>query len=105
MQFADGLYARGLHDLAIREYMTLLRDTPAFGKMDQVLYRIAESYRGAGNVAAADLFYKRVLREHPQSAYRHRAELRRAETVVLLEQLVLAAGGFLLRIPIGRGML
>lgn len=86
MQFADGLYARGLHDLAVREYMTLLRDSPSFGKMDQVLYRIAESYRGSGNVAAADLFYKRVLREYPQSPYRYRAELRRAELFVTASQ-------------------
>lgn len=86
MQFADGLYARGLHDLAIREYMALLRDAPAFPKLDQVLYRIAESYRETGNVAAADLFYRRVVREHAQSLYRHRAELRRAELFVAADR-------------------
>lgn len=86
MQFADGLYARGLHDLAIREYMALLRDSPSFQKMDQVLYRIAESYREAGNAAAADLFYRRVVREHPQSLYRHRAELRRADLFIAANQ-------------------
>ncbi|MBU4460992.1 MAG: hypothetical protein KJ579_10520 [Verrucomicrobia bacterium] len=86
MQFADGLYARGLHDLAIREYMALLRDSPTFPKMDQVLYRIAESYRETGNGAAADLFYRRVVREHAQSLYRHRAELRRAELFVAANQ-------------------
>ncbi|OQW96265.1 MAG: hypothetical protein BWK77_05590 [Verrucomicrobia bacterium A1] len=86
MQFADGLYARGLHDLAIREYMALLRDSPTFPKMDQVLYRIAESYRETGNGAAADLFYRRVVREHAQSLYRHRAELRRAELFIAANQ-------------------
>lgn len=86
MQFADGLYARGLHDLAIREYMALMRDWPAYPKTDLVLYRVAESYRELGNVAAADLFYRRVLNEFPDGEFKHRAGLRRAELFVTAGQ-------------------
>ncbi len=35
-QFADGLYARGLYDLAIREYMALLRADSNYPHLDQV---------------------------------------------------------------------
>lgn len=86
MQFADGLYLRGLHDLAVKEYMVILRDAQGFPKMDQVLYRIAECYRESGNSAAADLFYKRVIREFVASPFRFKAELRRAELFVTATQ-------------------
>lgn len=91
MQFADGLYLRGLHDLAVKEYMVLLRDAQTFEKMDQVLYRIAECYRESGNSAAADLFYRRVIREQPESPFRFKAELRRAELFVTAAQYADAA--------------
>ncbi|MCX7819014.1 MAG: tetratricopeptide repeat protein [Kiritimatiellae bacterium] len=78
-QFADGLYARGLYELALREYMAILRVAPQYSALDQVLYRVGECYRERGNVAAADLFYRRVIAEHPNSPFRARAELRRAE--------------------------
>lgn len=78
-QFADGLYARGLYELALREYMAILRAAPQYPALDQVLYRVAECYRERGNVAAADLFYRRVINEYPTSPFRMRADLRRAE--------------------------
>lgn len=85
-EFADGLYARGLYELAIREYMALLRAVPNYDKLDQVLYRLAESYRETDNPAAADLFYRRVIAEHPASPFRLRAELRRAELFIAVGQ-------------------
>ncbi len=91
-QFADGLYARGLHDLAIREYMALLRAHPDYARLDQVLYRLAESYRETGNPAAADLFYRRVIQEFPASPFRRRAELRRAELFLAANQAADAIG-------------
>jgi len=85
-QFADGLYARGLHELALREYMAILRAAPDYPALDQVLYRVAECYRERGNVAAADLFYRRVINEHPNSPFRMRADLRRAELFLSAQQ-------------------
>lgn len=86
MQFADGLFARGLHDLALKEYMTLLRESPQYGKLDQVLFRIGECYRGQTNSVAADLFYRRTANEYPKSDYRFRAEFRRAEAMAVEEK-------------------
>ena len=80
-QFADGLFARGLYDLALREYMSALRDHPGYPRIDQVLYRIGECYRELGNPPAAALFYRRVMSEHPAGAARPRAEFRLAEAL------------------------
>lgn len=77
--FADGLFARGLHDLALREYMRALRETPKHPAMPLVLFRIGECYRAQTNAAAANLFYRRVAEEHPAHPVRFRAEFRRAE--------------------------
>jgi tetratricopeptide (TPR) repeat protein len=77
--FADGLFARGLHDLALREYMRALRETPGHPAMPLVLFRIGECYRAQTNAVAANLFYRRVMEEHPAHPARFRAEFRRAE--------------------------
>lgn len=79
LRFADGLYVREMHDMAVREYLVLVRDFPQFDKLDTVLFRIAECYRRLGERAGAERFYRRVMTEFPTSPYRFRAELRRAE--------------------------
>lgn len=80
MQFADGLFARGLYDLALDEYLRITRDSATFEQVDVALYRVGESYRRLGEPGAADRFYLRVMREHPDSPYARRAEFRSAET-------------------------
>ncbi|OGV44487.1 MAG: hypothetical protein A2X46_01495 [Lentisphaerae bacterium GWF2_57_35] len=82
MQFADGIFSRGMYDMAIPEYLNLLRDFPSYAKNDVALFRLAESYRHTGNKGGADRFYRRVVTEHPASAYRFRSEFRRAELFV-----------------------
>ena len=82
MQFADGLYVRGLYDLALAEYLKLSREAEDFARMDLVLYRIGECHRRLDNIGAAERFYLRVLREHPDSAVTERARFRRAEAVL-----------------------
>ncbi len=84
MYFADGLYARGLYDLALDEYLKLSREDETFDRMDLVLYRIGECHRRLDNPGAAERFYLRVLREHPDSTSAPRAEFRRAEGFVTL---------------------
>ncbi len=86
MQFADGLYVRGLYDMAIKEYFSLLRDYPSYDNIDAVLFRIAESYRFVKNPGAAERFYKRLLTEYPDSEFRHRAGFRRAELYIENEE-------------------
>jgi tetratricopeptide (TPR) repeat protein len=79
LQFADGLYSRGMYELAIREYLSFLAGATNGASADLALYRIAESYRHLGNRVAADAAYKRVYAEHPTGEYHFRAGLRRAE--------------------------
>lgn len=82
LQFADGLYVRGLYDLALDEYLVLSREAESFDRMDLVLYRIGECHRRMNNPEAAERFFQRVLREHPGSEYEPRAAFRRAELFV-----------------------
>lgn len=86
VQFADGLYVRGLYDLALDEYLHVSRQTDDYDRSDMVLYRIGECHRRLDNPLAAERFYQRVMREYPQSDYAQRAEFRRAETMVMLER-------------------
>ena len=79
MQFADGMYARGLYDMAIKEYLLLVRDNPDYPAIDTAFFRIAESYRRLKKTSGAMRFYQRLVVEHPDSDVRYRAELRMAE--------------------------
>lgn len=82
MQFADGLFARNLYELARDEYLKLSRLPEGVERLDMVLYRIGECYRRLDNPAVAERFYLRVLTEFPSSDYALRAEFRRAEIFV-----------------------
>jgi TolA-binding protein len=77
-RLADGLFARGMYELALREYQTLA-DQPALTNREMVLYRLAESLRGLGRAEQADAAYARVVAEFPASRYARRAALRQAE--------------------------
>jgi TolA-binding protein len=81
LQFANGLYVRGLYDLALDEYLRISREAETFEYLDQVLYRIGECHRRLDNPQAAERFYVRVLREYPEGAYSFRAAFRRAEVL------------------------
>lgn len=82
MQFADGMYVRGLYDMAVEEYLGLLHEAAGFPKMDVVLFRAGECYRQMGNKKSADEFYRRLAREFPESPQRFKGDLRRAELFV-----------------------
>ena len=77
--FADGLYRRGLHEMALKEYQLLLQEHPEYEKADAVLFRMAESYRHMGNIPAARRYYARLAMTLKDSDFRERADFRRAE--------------------------
>ena len=79
LQFADGIYTRGLHESAVGEYLALLRDFPDAPEAAAALFRTGECYRQLGNAQGAERFYRRVAAEHPGTPLADRAELRRAE--------------------------
>jgi tetratricopeptide (TPR) repeat protein len=96
VRLADGLFARGMYDLALREY-SAVADQTSLTNRDVVLYRMAESQRALGRAAEADALYGQVITGFPARVAAQRAALRRAETA-------LAAGRFdeVVRVLAGR---
>jgi len=79
LQFADGLYTRGIHDMAAKEYTAILSSNPKGTHVDQVLFRRGECYRLTDNRVGADKDFRRIYMEFVQSAFRFRAGFRRAD--------------------------
>ena len=78
LQFADGLYARGMHELAAREYEGFLRQYPKHSKADTAYFRLGECYRHLRDPVRAERSFKRVFDGFPKSALRLKAGFRRA---------------------------
>lgn len=78
MLFADGLYARGMHDLALKEYAALLKAFPDGASNDAAMFRLAECLRLQGDNATAGRFYSHVVVHFRESPFRLRAAYRRA---------------------------
>jgi len=78
LRFADGLFAREMYDLAVREYAAILRAFPEGGQNDAATFRLAEGLRLTGDVETAGRFYGRVVASFRESPYRLRAAYRRA---------------------------
>ena len=83
MQFADGLYSRGMWETALKEYQACLAQHPQNVSNDVVTYRMGECYRSLGRTNEADQAYQRVFDDFAEGEFHYRAGLRRAE---LMEQ-------------------
>lgn len=83
LQFADGLYSRGMWETALKEYQAYLVQNPRQASTDAVIYRLGECYRALGRTNEAEQAYQRVFDEFAEGEFHYRAGLRRAE---LLEQ-------------------
>ncbi len=79
MQFADGLYRRGMYDLAVREYSTIVTNAIRMEFLDIALFRLGESQRFLGNEGEAVAAYETLIADYPGSLFRDRAVFRRAE--------------------------
>ncbi len=79
LQFADGLYARQMYDVALAEYTQFIKANPASKSGAAVYFRIGECQRKLKNPPAAEKAYHRVYAKYPQSTFIHRALFRRAE--------------------------
>lgn len=77
VQLSDGLYRRGMYDLAAREYERLAGEKGLEG-MDAVLFRLGECLRRSGKMPEAEKAYDRLLKEYPASAYSMRSRLQGA---------------------------
>ncbi len=78
MQFADALFARGLYDLAAREYKALA-EQPRGTHADVAAYRLGEVLRQQGRADDAHAAYAGVEARFPGSAAALRAGFRMAE--------------------------
>ena len=78
MRFADGLFARQMHDLALREYAAILRAFPDGDRNDAATFRLAESLRLTQDYETAARFYGQVVAQFRDSPYRLRSAYRRA---------------------------
>lgn len=82
VQFADGLFSRGLFGLARQEYESLLVQAAPDVPRDVVLFRLAECHRELGNKRGAEQAYRTLMESLPDSPYRFQAAFRRAELYV-----------------------
>ena len=78
LQLADGLYSRGMYELAAREYEAFLAEFPDSKRADVALFRLGESYRQQGRNVDAEKAYRRVMVEFPRSEHRFQAGFKRA---------------------------
>jgi len=81
-ELADGLYARQVYDLAIREYESIVTDHPTFKDLDIVYYRLGEAYGKTGDKEKSQKAYRDLLEKFPKSAFAGRSSLRRAEELI-----------------------
>lgn len=81
VQFADGLFSRGLYDLAVREYLAAATNGAA-GASDVASYRAAECFRLMGQPERAAELYRQVADQQPAGRYAGRAAFRHAELAV-----------------------
>jgi len=82
LRFADGLYLRGMYEAAVGEYLAFLKADPPAESLPEALYRAADCYRHLGNRVGADLFFRRLASECPDSPYAARAQVRRAAALL-----------------------
>lgn len=78
LQFAAGLYTRGMYDLAVQEYSAILKEFPEGECADAVTFRLAESLRLRGDGPLAARLYSRVVAKFRESPFQLRAAYRRA---------------------------
>lgn len=76
VRLADGLFARGLHDLALTEYQTLLDEYPAFEGRATLLFRAGESARALNRDERASALYREAVSVGGDTPAAHRARLR-----------------------------
>jgi TolA-binding protein len=86
LQFADGLFSRGMYELASKEYQGFLTDLPASARADVAHFRLGECFQRLGDRAAADKEYRHVFNVYTNSAYRAKAAFSRADMFMELKQ-------------------
>ncbi|HTL47533.1 MAG TPA: tetratricopeptide repeat protein [Verrucomicrobiae bacterium] len=79
--FADGLYARNMYDMAATEYQNLIKEAPDHPRTRDASYRLAESYFFLKQYDKAMAGYQAWLAKFPSEAQADSAKLRIAESL------------------------
>ncbi len=82
LNFANGLYARGMYKLAIKEFNGYLADNPDTTNNPAIYFRLGESYRELGKLSDADRAYRIVFNKYGNSKYALKAGCRRADLFI-----------------------
>ncbi len=77
--FADGLYARGMYDMASAEYEKLIAEMPSHSRTPDALFRLAESFFFQNKTAEAAPLYEKFLASYADRPQAETARLRTAE--------------------------
>ena len=85
IRLADGLHARGLHEMALEEYERILEEHGEFDGRDTLLYRAGESARQLGRATTATLYYRQAI-AGTERAPAMRARMRLAEMAMRNEE-------------------
>ena len=75
MEFANGLYARGMYGPAVSEYKSFLSDFPKSELRDAARFRLGESLRRTGETSSARKELVKVFEEYPKSPFARKAGL------------------------------
>lgn len=86
LQFADGLYARGMYRVAAPEYEAFLEAHPDKPSADAAHFRLGECYRQMGDLLEAQREFGVVFSKYPESEFRARAGFKRASIFKQVEQ-------------------
>jgi TolA-binding protein len=79
LRFADGLYARGMYEMAAGEYRAFLDTNPRGDGVDAAWYRMGESLLNTGRKREAEAALKKVVFDYPASPFLYKAGFRVAE--------------------------
>lgn len=77
--FADGLYARSMYDMAAAEYQRLIQEAPQHPRAADAGFRLAESFFFLEKYPEAIEHYKAWLEHYPALPQRETAQLRLAD--------------------------
>ncbi len=91
IDFADGLFKRGMYDMAADEYRAYLEAYPEGAHRPAAMYRLGESQFFNGQFNEALDTFDRVLLAPPDSASRQAAALRKGEILLKLDKNTMAA--------------
>ncbi len=86
IDFADGLFARGLNEDAAEEYHTYLREYPQGKYRLSALYRLGEAETALAHYAAAIEAFDRAIATDVKSEFVQRSVLRKSAVLIKLER-------------------